>query len=329
MLKNLTRLAILMAALGLVFGCTSDDDDDDSGSLETAQEPADLSSTDSVTEVAGGVQEVAVEGTEPGIGMPESPTPDGDKENFALSAVTHVALSPYTVESSVEEMCEGGGSVTATPDPEDWDGTGELEMIFDNCATFFGVWDGRIWIHATETPDGEIVEMEYGDGDTPFSMDFEMEGDSMYMSFSGDMYFEQPAENPPAGFGSLTMHFASNWEIDWDFDVSDGPSGWLVAFYEDFEVYDDDNYVDVSGRFGIHSSGLECGVGSVTVDTEETLVYGAGSTFVDGRLSFSNEGGTAYVDYNADGTVTITAGEETATVDQGELVGDCEVSMEM
>ncbi len=336
MVTHSCRLTLILVAAGLVAGCL-DSGSSSSGSsgsirdLDTAREPADLGSPSSTRQAVTGVQEIALSAADQGMEPPASPTPDSNGRTMALAGMTEVARSPLVAESSITEMCEGGGSASTSPSLENWDGTGEMTMTFNNCSTFFGVWDGRVWFNITEDASGVVMEMEYGEGSTPFSMSLEFDSDSMMMSFLGNMLFEDPALNAPGSFpGSSPMHFAANWEIDWDFNIQGGPSGWLVAFQEDFEVYDDFNYLDVSGRFGIQSSGLECGIGAVTVTTTETLQQGFGGELIAGVLEFSNDAGqTATASYNADGTVTISAGGETETVPQSELASACEVEIMM
>lgn len=328
MITKLSKWAILMLALIFAAGCLDSDDDDDDdgiGDLGQAQEPAELGTSDDVAEVAAGLDDLDAGGfagtTDPGGELPSQMDVQGMLETGAITA----AQPLMDDHDRDDEVCMEGSFEETEVEP------GVTEASYDNCMVFFFTLNGDIRI-AEEGDNAERIT--YGDGDTPFTMsleDFEEDSDDSFtISFLGEMFTQDPvpAGDAPENWGSTAY---TNLDYEFDYDVeADGESFWIRSFTDDLDIYEDDNYTRIDGKYGMDSS-VDCGAGSVEVETLEDLYQPMGAPgWVDGTVEFSNElGQTATVEFLQDEEVRITTDDgEQETLNLTEFSAICEFEEE-
>lgn len=323
MMSKLSKWAILMLALVFAAGCLDSDDDDDDdgiGDLSAAQEPAELGSADDVARVAAGLDELDAGGFAGDFTDPSGQLPSDMGPQALLQSGAATAADPLLAESSsLDEVCMNEDGSYEEQDL----GGGVTEASYDNCMVFFFVLNGDVRVE--QTGDSELIT--YGDGSTPFSLSLEDpdSDDSFTLSFSGEMYVEDPTDPAPDGWG-MTTYTLLDYEFDYDVSA-DGEDFWVRSFTDDLEIYEDGNWTRINGSYGMDSS-IQCGSGAVEVSTLEDLYEPTGAPgWTQGQVQFSNDNGqTATVTFQDDQTVIIETDDgQTDQRDLSEFQTTCEL----
>ena len=81
----------------------------------------------------------------------------------------------------------------------------------------------------------------------------------------------------------------------------------------------------INGAFGLSSNVPKCSIGMVRIRTDAPLIYNSNDDLVSGRVTLTDSSNqSATVQYNSDGSATVTLGANTRTYSSRELDSICD-----
>ena len=309
--KTFAALPLSLAAALFLAACGGDSDSDSSGVTAAANAPSKFRSTDDVAVLVDGIGNT-VGDIDFGLGSPKPSV----KARAKGGALHKSSLPPKATET---EACDSG-SVSYTDDTTtafDSDGT----VVFNDCRdtsssgsfTFSSTSNGKAsskCTDAAQTADvcnADTSRLADGaNGSTTLDFAFSSK-DSSTSGNDSDTELKLKADVTSATSGSSeTTRISGSLLFN---DKIERVSG--SAVFENltsvFTTTGTGSSETINGAFGFATSTSKCAIGKVTIKTDSPLITDSSFTTTAGRVSVTDGSGqTATVQFNADGSYTVT-----------------------